>query len=107
MLSGGTEALTEYLRGLVFKVLRLDVAFVLKPERSLSELGLDSLTGIELRNRISKDLGVKLALDNFFMGASLEVWCEAIVGQLALRRMTDDFGVEGQPLEQGYEEVAL
>ena len=107
VMSGGTEALTEYLRGLVFKVLRLDAAFMLEPERSLSELGLDSLTGIELRNRISKDLGVKLALDNFFMGASLEVWCGAIIGQLALRRMTDDIGVEGQPLEHGYEEVAL
>ena len=104
---GNTENLTGYLSSQVSRVLRLDTSTILQPDRLLSELGLDSLTGIELRNKINKDLDVKLSLDQFFNKASLMCWSEAISGQYALTKLTESSEITAGMMESDYEEITL
>ncbi|MCC7361294.1 MAG: type I polyketide synthase [Anaerolineales bacterium] len=52
--------LQTYLRGQLAEVLRLDPATI-EVDSSLGSLGIDSLTAIELRNRLERGLGVPLS----------------------------------------------
>jgi len=52
--------LLAYLRDAVLRVLGLDASAPIAPRQPLSELGLDSLMAVELRNALSKTLGCPL-----------------------------------------------
>lgn len=58
------EAITNYLRRKVAGVLKIEPKAV-EIERPLSEIGLDSLTAFELKNRIENELGVGLPIGKF------------------------------------------
>jgi acyl carrier protein len=105
--AGNTGDLIDYLRFQVRRVLRLDSSIDLAADRRLSELGLDSLTGIEIRNRIDKDLGVKLSLEQFFDQASVTRWSDFIKERLALDRISQNGTMAEDRLEEGYEEATL
>ena len=51
------HVLMDFMREQAGKVLRLEAAFHLDPKRPLNELGLDSLSAIELRNTLGRALG--------------------------------------------------
>ncbi|UOM34328.1 type I polyketide synthase [Acuticoccus sp. I52.16.1] len=55
--------LATYLTDLLAALLMLDASEPLAFDRSLQEVGLDSLVGIQLRNRVRSDLGVDLPID--------------------------------------------
>lgn len=77
------ERIDDYLRQLVHNVLGLEVSLA-ELDKPLQALGLDSLTGIQLRNRIEDDLGLSLSVVDFLKGLSM-----AQVGDRAMAALTE------------------
>jgi SAM-dependent methyltransferase len=77
------KLIDEYLRHQVHNVLGLEVSSA-DLDRPLQVLGLDSLTGIQLRNRIEDDLGLSLSVVDFLKGLSM-----AQVGDRALATLAE------------------
>jgi malonyl CoA-acyl carrier protein transacylase len=65
------EILVESIGKQVSKVLGLNPSQFLDPQQPLSELGLDSLIAIELRNNIEAILDVSLPIVNLLQGSSI------------------------------------
>jgi myxalamid-type polyketide synthase MxaD len=65
------ELLQSYLTELVARVLGMSASRV-DVQQPLSNLGLDSLMAIELKNRIAVDLGVNVPMVTFLSGPSVE-----------------------------------
>jgi NAD(P)-dependent dehydrogenase (short-subunit alcohol dehydrogenase family) len=63
--------LSAYLAGALEKILGFPTGGI-DPSIRLTQLGLDSLTGIELKNRIDADLGVSLPMVRFLEGPPLD-----------------------------------
>jgi acyl carrier protein len=68
----------QVARVLGFSAAKLDM------QQSLTNLGLDSLTAIELRNWINNEMGVKLPVIKIMEGASIAQLVELMLSQLAL-----------------------
>ncbi len=102
--AGDSEALSLYLRRQICRVLRLNSGFEFSEQESLHALGMDSLTGIELCNRINTDLGVRLSLNQLFEAASLSRWSETLLDQMVLERVST---VNSLDEDSGFEEVTL
>ena len=78
--------LESYLREQVARVLRIAPSHV-KPEQSLSSLGLDSLMAVELKNSIETNLGGVLSVTGFLQGSSIAQLATELFAQLS----TPDF----------------
>jgi acyl carrier protein len=76
------QLLQSYLSEQVARVLGLAAA-KLDLEQPLSNLGLDSLMAVELRNRIAVDLGVKVPVVKFLQGFSVDEAVTQVLDQLA------------------------
>ncbi|NBF05666.1 SDR family NAD(P)-dependent oxidoreductase [Pseudomonas sp. Fl5BN2] len=76
----------EYLGGELQFILSSDVE--LSHDVSLIELGMDSLTGSEIRNAIERSTGVYVPMQHFIDGSPLNTVVEVIVGQLERRLVT-------------------
>jgi phthiocerol/phenolphthiocerol synthesis type-I polyketide synthase D len=72
----------QVARVLGFSASRLDV------DQPLSNLGLDSLMAVELKNRISVDLGVNLPMVKFLQGPSVAQAATQILEQLTAELST-------------------
>lgn len=75
--------LESYFRRQLAKVLQLPAAKV-DVHRSILELGIDSLTSIELQNQVKADLEVSIPVITFLQGQSLAQLAEQILPQLPL-----------------------
>lgn len=75
------ELLQSYLSEQVARVLGLS-ASKLDLQQPLSNLGLDSLMAVELKNRIAADLGVKVPLVKFLQGFSVDQAVTQVLDQL-------------------------
>ena len=73
--------LQSYLGEQVARVLGLS-ASRLDVQQPLSNLGLDSLMAVELKNRIAVDLGVNVPMVKFLQGPSVEQAAAQILDQL-------------------------
>ncbi|MFB2983004.1 type I polyketide synthase [Microseira sp. BLCC-F43] len=82
------ELLIAYLQIQVTKVLGLDASNPPEAHHSLNELGLDSLTSIQLRNWIRTDIKVDLPMKKFIVEASIDQLANALLEQLALASIT-------------------
>jgi acyl transferase domain-containing protein/ubiquinone/menaquinone biosynthesis C-methylase UbiE/acyl carrier protein len=80
------QLLESRLREQVAKVLGFSAA-KLDLQKSLTNLGLDSLMAIELRNWINNEMGVKLPVIKIMEGASIVQLAELMLSQLALAEM--------------------
>jgi hypothetical protein len=76
------QRIDEYLRQQVRDVLGLEMSSA-NLEKPLQALGLDSLTGIQLRNRIEDDLGLSLSVVDFLKGLSMTQVADRAMASLA------------------------
>ena len=65
------ELLQQYVELQVKEVLKVSAAKEIAPHLCLLDLGLDSLTGTELRHRFALRVGVDLPLETFISGAGI------------------------------------
>ncbi|HEY6704572.1 MAG TPA: amino acid adenylation domain-containing protein [Xanthobacteraceae bacterium] len=72
------DIVADYLRRKVATVLKVEPAAI-ELERPLQELGLDSLTAFELKNRIEIELGVALPVGKFLQRPTIATIAPAIV----------------------------
>ncbi len=77
---GRRVLLGDWLGSRVRRVLNLDPNQALPPDRPLTELGLDSLVGTELKNHCRAELGTDLPLERLLTGASLDDLVELLSG---------------------------
>ena len=75
-------ALAEHVTGLLAQVLQLAPGLIDR-RAPFASLGLDSLTGLEARNRLERDLGLRLSPTLFFMYPHVEALAGFLLGQLA------------------------
>lgn len=75
------DALVDQLRGVLQAT--LGYASPVDPDELLSNLGLDSLMAVELRNQIENRLGVPLTVVGFLRGATVRSLAETIVARLS------------------------
>jgi amino acid adenylation domain-containing protein len=71
----------DYLQRKVAAVLKVEPALV-EPERRLHEMGLDSLTAFELKNRIETDLGIALPLGKFLQRPTVSAIASTILDNI-------------------------
>jgi NAD(P)-dependent dehydrogenase (short-subunit alcohol dehydrogenase family)/acyl carrier protein len=75
------QLLQTYVREQVARVLGL-TASILDIEQPLTNLGLDSLMAVELKNRISLDLGINIPMVRFLQGFSVAQAVTLLLDQL-------------------------
>jgi acyl transferase domain-containing protein/acyl carrier protein len=99
--SGGDRRrlLAEHVRAQVAKILGIEPSLLTQPQQGLLELGMDSLTSVELRNRLQTSLGCTLPSTLLFDYPTLESlidYLAATLGQAAerspLQPTTDSLG---------------
>ncbi|WP_246844226.1 type I polyketide synthase [Hydrocoleum sp. CS-953] len=83
----------EYLQKLAIKVLQLNTSEGLDLNESVLELGFDSLSVVELRSKIEKQLAVTIPASLILQGPSIMELAEALVEQLT------DSGSDQTPVE--------
>jgi acyl transferase domain-containing protein/acyl carrier protein len=71
----------KFLKAQVARVLRVEPAEI-EDDRPLNELGLDSLTSFELKNRIESELAVSLPASKFLQKPTIAALAEAILEKL-------------------------
>ena len=74
--------LADYLAEQVVKVLALGSGHAVDRQRSLLDLGMDSLMAMELRNRLQATGGLRLAVADLLQGPSIESLSAELAGQL-------------------------
>jgi acyl carrier protein len=75
------EIVQAYIREQVARVLGASAA-KLDADRPLNELGLDSLMGVELKNRVESDLAQSLPMRELMQSPTINSLSRAILGQL-------------------------
>jgi acyl carrier protein len=75
--------LIAYLRSQVLEVMGLDASHALEPQQAFSEMGLDSLMGLELKNRLQSALGRPIPPTLVFEYPTIESLSEHLAGLVA------------------------
>jgi aryl carrier-like protein len=109
--------LGDFLADQVVKVLALGAGHVVDRQRSLMDLGMDSLMAMELRNRLQTATQLKVAVADLLQGPSIESLADDLLGQWAARPpgTADDAAAPGPaatpaaatPAEPAWEEGTL
>ena len=74
--------LHDFLAEEVVKVLALGSGHAIDRQRSLLDLGMDSLMAMELRNRLQAATQLRVAVADLLQGPSIERLATALVAQL-------------------------
>ncbi|MFE7632445.1 type I polyketide synthase [Kitasatospora sp. NPDC057518] len=96
------QVLTDLVRGHAAAVLGHDSADDVLPQRAFKELGFDSVGAVELRNRLSKEVGVKLASTMVFDHPNATALADYVRGELVGTGGADD----GDPVLETLERLA-
>jgi acyl transferase domain-containing protein len=78
------ELLMAYVQERVARILGLDPSFRPTPERSLNELGFDSLMGTQLKNRFMNELRVDVSIKEFIGKGTIAQLAGILIDHFAL-----------------------
>jgi microcystin synthetase protein McyG len=76
------DLLREYLRALVARVLGLDSMQAVDMQQGFFQMGLDSLTSMEMRNRLQQEFSCALAATLLFKYPTVETLADHLLNQL-------------------------
>ena len=76
-------ALVTFLSEQVIRVFALSASHKIDPQRSLMEMGMDSLMAMELRNRLQSALSVPVTVAELLEGPTLEQLAETLAGRMS------------------------
>ena len=76
------DLLVAYLQSKVALILKLKDSQLPTPERNLMEMGMDSLTAVELKNRLKKELGIDIPIIKFIGGTTIAALATELNNQL-------------------------
>lgn len=76
------DLLIAYLQARVAKVLKLKDDLLPTPEQGLTQMGMDSLTAVELKNGIQKELGIDIPIIQFIGGTTIAALATELNKQL-------------------------
>ena len=94
------EALVAaFLRQQIAKVLRVEAAKI-EAARPLNELGLDSLTAFEVKNRVESELALSLPVSRFLQQPTVNSLAAAILEKLGEEGAADDSQSQANPREE-------
>jgi surfactin synthase thioesterase subunit/aryl carrier-like protein len=88
--------LVTYLQQQVAKVLQFEGPAHLNPHHALNELGLDSLTGVELRNQVQRQLGLTLSARTILQGPSIMELAAELTQQLTQGSAVSEIDSHGE-----------
>jgi malonyl CoA-acyl carrier protein transacylase/NAD(P)-dependent dehydrogenase (short-subunit alcohol dehydrogenase family) len=88
--------LADYIRGQVADVLGFDSSYSLKPHQGLFELGMDSITAVELKNRLEVGLGRSLPAVLTFNYPTIEALVEYLAEEVLFLESTAKPGVDSR-----------
>ncbi|MEP7311425.1 MAG: type I polyketide synthase [Pseudomonadota bacterium] len=77
------EMLRQYIGGQVLKVLALGSGYQIDAQRSIMDMGLDSLMAMELRNRLQAALTIRISVADLLAGASVDGLVQTTLGDMA------------------------
>ena len=89
--------LAATIANIIASVLRLPVGD-LAPKVRITDLGVDSLVAIEIKNRIQRDVGVDVALTALLEGPTVESLAGTLLAQLKVGVMKA--AVSDEPMEE-------
>ncbi|WP_257460230.1 type I polyketide synthase [Archangium lipolyticum] len=98
-------ALEQFVREQLARVLRLDSARI-DPQVPLQGFGLDSLMGLELRNRLESGLGLSLPVSLIWKHPTLAALCEHLLGEVMDRTLAETLARAGAGAEPVADETA-
>ncbi len=96
--------LAAFLSEQVVKVLALGASYQVDPQRSLMEMGMDSLMAMELRNRIQGAVKVRVAVSDLLEGPSITKLASQVLAEIVpeiLDSVDDPRGAETEPVAEG------
>lgn len=77
-----SQLVSDFLRLQAARVLRIEDAAQIDARRAFTELGLDSLMAIELKNQLESELGITLPIAAFFETGSIDRLADRLSDQL-------------------------
>ncbi|MCF2151836.1 acyltransferase domain-containing protein [Desmonostoc muscorum LEGE 12446] len=98
--------LIDYIEKHLSKVLGFNSSHLLKATQALNELGLDSLTAMELKNRFVKELEVDVAIERFIEGITIEQLADSLLMQFTFTTINASIFASDSPAED-MEEIVL
>lgn len=98
------QLMTQFLHEQLQTILGIDAHGHLELDQPLSDMGLDSLMGIELKSRVGADLGVNIPLQKFAGAATLDGLAALLLEQMSLATIALP---AVSAAEEGIEEIAI
>ena len=99
--------LRAFLTEQIVRVLALPSASRARPDQSLMDIGMDSLTAMELRNRVQGAVKIRLSVADLLQGPTIDELTTDILGELDLAGGGETVEVASSDNSEAWEEGSL